>query len=70
MKKVARILTGHLADMAMLVAIAENVFDAMEHVCSPETLDFIYPSLVHGKEEQNRKANFEKNQIHNPLQNQ
>jgi small-conductance mechanosensitive channel len=39
-------------------------------LCSPETLDFIYPSLVHGKEEQNRKANSAKNQIHNPLQNQ
>ena len=33
-------------------------------VCSPETLDFIYPSLVHGKEEQNRKANSAKNQMH------
>jgi hypothetical protein len=36
MKKVARIPLGNLADMAMLVAIAENFLDAMEHDISPE----------------------------------
>jgi hypothetical protein len=36
MKKVARIPPGHLADMAMLVAIAENLLYAMEHDIGPE----------------------------------
>jgi hypothetical protein len=37
MKKVARIPTGDLADMAMLVAIDENILDAIEDgIISPE----------------------------------
>jgi len=32
------------------------LFDLAEVLCSPETFDFIYPSLAHGKEEQNRKV--------------
>jgi hypothetical protein len=38
---------------------AEHIYNQSlkDALCSPETLDFIYPSLVHGKEEQNRKAN-------------
>ena|GEM_PF-2751804 len=36
MKKVARIPTGHLADMAMLVTIAENILDVIENGISPE----------------------------------
>jgi tetratricopeptide (TPR) repeat protein len=51
-------------------SINYKICEVTKGVCSPETLDFIYPSLVHGNEEQNRKANSAKNQIHNPLQNQ
>jgi len=55
----------------ILGELDEKKYDQRDHImCSPETLDFIYPSLVHGKEEQNRKANSAKNRIHNPLQNQ
>jgi len=49
------------------LTIIDEVYHHSAILCSPETLDFIYPSLVHGKEEQNRKANSSKNQIHNPL---